>query len=218
MPSNVRFGINEMRADKIDFSDPASDEVLVSAAKNGDGNAFEALMRRHRRKLLALALRYTRIREDAEDVVQQTFQNAFVHLGNFEGKSLFSTWLTRIAINEALMFLRRARAVREVSIDDLNGDEGTPPHFTIVDESSNPEATCLKREEARILSIAIGRLPPILRKVVELKELRELSGRETARRMGLSLAAVKARVFHGRKKLRSHIAVVAPRTSKIARQ
>jgi RNA polymerase sigma-70 factor (ECF subfamily) len=218
MPSNVMSGINEMRADKIEFSDPASDEALVAAAKNGDGNAFEALVRRHRRKLFALALRYTRVREDAEDVVQQAFQNAFVHLSNFEGKSLFSTWLTRIAINEALMWLRKARAQREVHLDDWNTEEGAGLYFEVADASPDPEATYLQREEMRALSMAIKQLRPSIRVVLELKELRELSARETALHMGLSLAAVKARVFHGRKKLRSHIAVVAPRTSKIARE
>jgi len=137
------------------------------------------------------------------------------YLNNFEGKSSFSTWLTRIAINEALMCLRRARALREVSIDDLNGDEETGPHFNIADASPNPEATCMQREEARILWITIRRLTPRMRSVLELKELRELSAQETARQMGLSLAAAKARVFHGRKKLRSHIADVgASRKSK----
>jgi len=218
MPSNVMSGINRMRADKIEFSDPASDEALVAAAKNGDGNAFEALVRRHRRKLLALALRYTRVREDAEDVVQQAFQNAFVYLSNFEGKSSFSTWLTRIAINAALMWLRKARAQREVHLDDWITEEGAGLHFEVADASPDPEATCLQREEMRALSMAIKQLRPSLRVVLELRELRELSARETARHTGLSLAAVKARVFHGRKKLRSHIAVVAPRTSKIARQ
>lgn len=196
-------------AGAVSFNDPATDETLVAAAKNGDENAFEALVRRHRRKLFAVALRYTRVREDAEDVVQQTFQKTFVHLDSFEGKSSFSTWLTRIAINEALMCLRRARAVREVPIDDLNGDEGTRPHFNIADERPDPEATYMQREEVRILSIAIRRLTPAMRNVLELKEFRELSTQETARQLGLSVAAVKARVFHGRKKLRKHIAVVA---------
>jgi RNA polymerase sigma-70 factor, ECF subfamily len=137
------------------------------------------------------------------------------YLNNFEGKSSFSTWLTRIAINEALMCLRRARALREVSIDDLNGDEETGPHFNIADASPNPEATCMQREEARILWITIRRLTPRMRSVLELKELRELSAQETARQMGLSLAAAKARVFHGRKKLRSHITHIgASRKSK----
>lgn len=194
-----------------------ADGVLVAAAKNGDEGAFEALVNRHRLKLLALARRYTQVREDAEDVVQQTIHKAFVYLRDFEGKSAFSTWLIRIAINEALMWLRRARALREVPIDDLNGDEGR--RFDIADASADPEATYLQREEERTLSLAIERLPPNIRIVLELKELRELSARETARQMGLSLSAVKTRVFHGRKRLRKDIAAVQhTRTSPTARQ
>ena len=199
----------------VSFDDPASDETLVATAKMGDEEAFETLVKRYRPRIFALALRYTRVREDAEDVVQQTFQKTFVYLDNFEGKSSFSTWLTRIAINEALMFLRRARAVREVSIDDLNGAEGTQPHFNIADASPDPEATYMQREETRILLIAIRRLAPRMQRVLELKELRELSARETALQTGLSVAAVKARVFHGRRKLRQHIAAAgASRTPK----
>jgi RNA polymerase sigma-70 factor (ECF subfamily) len=187
---------------------PGADEELVAAAKSGDEPAFETLFKRYELRIFALALRYTRVREDAEDVVQQTFQKVFVYLRKFQGKSSFSTWLTRIAINEALMCLRRARALREVSIDDLKGDEGTGPRLNIADASPDPEATCMQREEARILLIAIRQLTPGMRSVLELKELRELSARETARHLGLSAAVVKARVFHGRKKLRKHIAVV----------
>jgi RNA polymerase sigma-70 factor (ECF subfamily) len=203
----------------IEFGDPATDEALVASAKEGDEKAFEILVRRHRPQVFALALRYTRVHEDAEDVVQQTFQKAFVYLSTFEGKSSFSTWLTRIAINEALMWLRKARALREVPIDDSISDGEAKLHFDVADASPDPEATYLQREETRALSMAIKQLAPRIRIVLELKELRELSARETARYMGLSLAAVKARVFHGRKKLRKHIAVVRHScTSKIARQ
>jgi len=197
------------------FNDPASDQALVATAKMGDQEAFETLVKRHRARIFALALRYTRVREDAEDVVQLTFQKTFVYLSNFAGKSSFFTWLTRIAINEALMCLRRARALREVSTDDFNGDEGIPPHFDVADASPDPEAYYMQGEEARILSIAIRRLTPRMRSVLVLKELRELSAQETARQMGLSVAAVKARLFHGRKKLRKDIAAVgASRKSK----
>src|SRR6266852_6568666 len=97
--------------------------ALVLAAKRGDGHAFEILIERYQRRILAVARRFTRIREDAEDIVQQSFQKAFVHLHKFEEKSSFSTWLMRIAINEALMWLRRGHGLREVSIDDLSGNE-----------------------------------------------------------------------------------------------
>lgn len=195
----------------VGFSDTARDEALVAAAMMGEEKAFETLVTRYQLRILALALRYTRIREDAEDVVQQTFQKTFVYLKNFEGKSSFATWLTRIAINEALMWLRRARGLREVSLDDLGGDDGTAPHFDVPDASPDPETAYLQQEETRILSIAITRLTPRLRRVLELKELRELSVRETAQYTDLSVAAVKARVFHGRRQLRKHIRIVGSR-------
>lgn len=189
-------------AGTVSFNHPTGDQVLVAAAKMGDHEAFETLVKRYRARIFALALRYTRVHEDAEDVVQQTFQKMFVYLGTFAGKSSFSTWLTRIAINEALMFLRRARAQREVSLNDLTGDERTGPHLDMADDRPDPEAAYLKGEEARILSVAIRRLTPRVRRVLELTDLRELSAPETARQMGLSVAAVKGRVFHGRRKLK----------------
>ncbi len=141
----------------------AEDAALVAGAKTGDAHAFELLVERHEGKILSLAQRMTRNREDAEDVVQQSFQKAFIHLKKFEGESLFSTWLTRIA---------------------------------------NPEDSCLQREQERIVSAAVNELTPRTRKAIELRELGELSTGETAQVMGLSVGAVKARVFHGRRKLR----------------
>jgi RNA polymerase sigma-70 factor (ECF subfamily) len=175
--------------------------ALVLAAKSGDGHAFEILIERHQQKILAVVRRFTRIREDAEDIVQQSFQKAFVHLHRFEEKSRFSTWLTRIAINEALMFLRRGRSLREVSIDDLSGNEEASVGLEIPDSRADPEVTFLQCERSRILSAAMDRLTPGTRKAIELRELSELSIQEAARVMGLSVAAVKGRVFHGRKKL-----------------
>jgi len=195
----------------VGFSDSAADEVLVAAAKMGEERAFETLVSRYRPRMFALVLRYIRMREDAEDVVQQTFQKTFVYLKNFEGTSSFATWLTRIAINEALMCLRKARGLREVSIDDLGGTDEAAPRFDVPDARPDPEATYLQQEETRVLFTAITQLTPRLRSVLELKELRELSARETAQHTGLSVAAVKARVFHGRKKLRKHIRIVGSR-------
>src|SRR3989441_11890766 len=183
-------------------SDAAADEELVAAAKNGDELGFECLAKRHQRRIFALAFRYTRVREDAEDIVQETFRKAFVHLQKFEGKSSFSTWLTRIAINEALMSLRRRRALHEVLADDSSGDNGTTPGLDLADASPDPEASYLQKEGARILSAAIRHLRPGMRRAVELRELGDLSTQETARRMGLSVAAIKGRVFHARKELR----------------
>jgi RNA polymerase sigma-70 factor (ECF subfamily) len=178
------------------------DAALVAGAKAGDARAFELLVARHERKIFLVAQRITRNREDAEDVVQQSFQKAFIHLKKFEGESLFSTWLTRITINEALMLLRRKRGLREVPIAESNAEDETTPPPDIPDSGPNPEDSCLRREQERILSAAVNDLTPGMRKAIELRELGELSTGETAQVMGLSVGAVKARVFHGRKKLR----------------
>src|SRR5258708_34425167 len=92
-----------------------SDSTLVAATKSGESQAFEFLVKRHEAKTFSVAFRITRNREDAQDVVQQSFPKAFMHLDTFQGMSSFSTWLTRMVINEALMYLRRARARREDS-------------------------------------------------------------------------------------------------------
>ena len=178
------------------------DEAVVLAAKRGDEDAFAVLVKRYQRKMFAVALRYARVREDAEDIVQQTFQKAFIHLANFEGKSSFSTWLTRIAINEALMFLRRGRALREVPIDDSSRRETAASTLDIPDSGPDPETNYLKRESVEILSAAINELTLRLRTAIQLRELADLSTQETARRMGVSVSAVKARVFRGRRRLR----------------
>src|SRR5258708_3214937 len=183
------------------FRDSAPHEELVAATKSGDELAFETLAKRHQRRIFALAFRYTRVREDAEDIVQETLQKAFVHLQKFEGKSSFSTCLTRIAINEALMSLRRRRALHEVPADDSSGDHGTTPGPALADASPDPETTNLHKKESRIVSAAIRPLRPGMQRAVELRELGELSTRETAGLMGLSVAAIKGRVFHARKEL-----------------
>src|SRR6266436_3069258 len=180
---------------------PEGDAALVAAAKTGDARAFEFLVQRHEGKIFSLAQRMTRNREDAEDVVQQSFQKAFIHLKKFEGDSLFSTWLTRITINEALMLLRRRRGTHEVPIAESNTEDETALPLDIPDAGPNPEDSCLQREQERILSAAVNELTPGMRKAIELRELGELSTGETAQIMGLSVGAVKARVFHGRRKL-----------------
>ena len=187
------------------LTDPAAEQMLVVAAKKGDEQAFETLFKRHRQKILHVVLRYAHVREDAEDIVQQSFQKAFVYLHKFEGKSAFSTWLTRIAINESLMLLRHGRALREVSVDDHREAEGNAASLEMSDSSPDPEASYLRRERVQILSETLGNLRPGMRKAIELRELAELSTEETARRMGVSVAAVKGRLFHARKKLREKL-------------
>lgn len=190
-----------------------SEKALVIAAKNGSERAFEALVERYWRRIIRVALRFTRVEEDAEDIAQQSFQKAFVHLNRFEGKSSFATWLTRIAINEALMLVRKGRAMREVSLDDSMDFEKPTPRLEIPDTRPDPETRCLQQERVRILSVAMVKLRPGTRTAIELRELAELSLEDTARRMGLSVNAAKARVFHGRRKLREKLMryMTAPR-------
>lgn len=180
----------------------ANDGALVLAAKSGDEQAFGILVTRYQKKIFEAALRYARVRQDAEDIVQQAFQKAFIHLHSFEGKSSFCTWLTRIAINEALMILRKGRAFREVRLEEGSGDEDAPADKEISDSGPDPEALYLQKEDAETLFAAMNTLTPLVRTTIELRELAELSTQETATRLGLSVAAVKSRVFHGKAKLR----------------
>jgi RNA polymerase sigma-70 factor, ECF subfamily len=191
---------------------PICDRALVLAAKNGDEQAFEVLANHYQPKIFAVAMRYTRLREDAEDIVQQTLLKAFVHLHKFEGRASFRTWLTRIAINEALMFLRRGHALCQVALDYLSEDETATHGLQIPDSRPDPEGNCLKREGTELVSAAMAKLTVRLRVAIELRELAGLSTRETARRMGVSVAAVKARIFRGRSKLRKtlrHLGIIA---------
>jgi RNA polymerase sigma-70 factor (ECF subfamily) len=178
---------------------------LVAAAKNGNRKAFEILVTRHEQRIFFVARRITRRREDAEDVVQQTFQKAFTHLRTFEGRSAFSTWLTRIAITEALMFLRRSRGFREVLIEDLNGNEETTSVLEVPDSRPDPEAIYSQREWVEMLSLAMNELPYGTRRAVQLRELDERSSDETARILGISVGALKSRMFHGRRRLRERL-------------
>ena len=129
---------------EVDVDSATERAARAAAAKSGDAQAFEILVRRYQRKILAVALRFTRLREDAEDIVHQSFQRAFLHLYKFEGKSTFSTWLTRIAINEGLMLQRRRHGLSE---GDSSGSEETSFELDIPDSAPGPENSYLQREQ-----------------------------------------------------------------------
>lgn len=178
-----------------------SDGRLVAAAKLGDGQSFEELVFRHKQKVLAMAQRITNNREDAEDVAQESFHRAFLHLHDFQEKSRFSTWLTRIAMNQAFMLLRRRRGVLEFLPE--SSDDGVLSRSEVfVDQSPDPEESCWRRERKQLLITAINRLGPKIRSTILLRDIEERSVEETAQILGTSITAVKARVFQGRRKLR----------------
>jgi len=184
-------------------SQPRSeDAILVAAAKGGSSRAFEVLVERHARRILRVAQRVTGNREDAEDIVQQSFQKAFVHLQLFEGRSSFSTWLTRIAINEALMCLRTSRRLSAVSTDELTTGEETAFALQIPDLGPDPERSYSQQEGERILSFGMNQLTPEMRRAIQLRELDERSLKDSAQMMGVSVTAAKSRVLRGRRKLR----------------
>ena len=183
------------------FLSEEDDKTLVAAAKNGCGEAFDILVHRHRLRMLRSALRLTRNEADAEDVVQQSFQKAFIHLSQFQENSAFSTWLTRIVTNEALMLLRKRSSAVEVPFEQSGAKDEAALSLDFPCPGPSPEDIYFREEQKQILSAALNKLTPGARKAIELAELEELTTKEAARKVGVSVTAMKARVFQGRKKL-----------------
>jgi RNA polymerase sigma-70 factor (ECF subfamily) len=181
------------------------EDGFVVAAKRGDSAAFEMLYKQSRSTVLHIARRMMRSKEDAEDVMQEAFQLAFIHLKSFRGGSRFSTWLSRIAINASLMKLRRKSHSRDLSLDESPETEESSVRLEVEDQGLDPEQLFAHQERQRILFQAMNELAPGMRKAIELRELAERSTEETAQIMGISVNAVKARVFHGKKKLRERL-------------
>lgn len=197
------------------------EQVLVTAAKRGHSTAFDELCQPHARKLHQTTFRITRNREDAEDAVQEALLSAFVHLRNFDGRSSFSTWLTRIAINSALMILRKKRGSLETALAGSDEFGVDAPSFQLADHAPNPETRYAQFEKERILHQAIRRLRPKLRRTVEFQNLQEKSIRETARALCISVAATKGRLFHAKAVLRKSLTLklmYRPRTRGRLRQ
>jgi RNA polymerase sigma-70 factor (ECF subfamily) len=178
--------------------------ILVAAAKAGDISAFETLVSRYERKIFRLAQNITQNREDAEDVMQEAFLKAYEHLSGFQGNSRFYTWLVRIAVNQALMKLRKRRP-NQVSIDEdvKTGDDLIPRE--IEDWGPSPEDRYKQSELAGILNSTIADLDPSFRIVFQLRDIEELSTEETAEALGLSVPAVKSRLLRARLKLRQKL-------------
>jgi RNA polymerase sigma factor (sigma-70 family) len=196
-----------MSVDNSDFTQDeakeTSDEVLVSTAKLGDANAFVELSRRHSRRLLQTTYRITRNQQDAEDAVQDSLLKAYSHLNDFQEKSSFSTWLTRIAINSALMILRKKRVCVEISIDGSDDSGEIYERWEPRSLTEDPEHRFVRGEREHLLRDAILRLPPVIRQAVELRQARDYSVREIAQTLGISVAAVKSRLSRARLTLRA---------------
>jgi RNA polymerase sigma-70 factor (ECF subfamily) len=186
----------------IDIDDEAP---VVAQARSGDATAFSELLRRYEGKIFRLALHITQNREDAEDVLQETFLKAYEHLDQFQGQSKFYTWIVRIAVNQALMKLRKRKSDRSVSLDDTidTGEDTVAREIAGWDE--NPEQQYSREELSRILGGAVEDLAPIYRAVFVLRDIDELSTEETADALGLSVPAVKSRLLRARLQLRDKL-------------
>jgi RNA polymerase sigma-70 factor (ECF subfamily) len=185
---------------------PLSEELtLVRAAKQGDDKAFEELVRRYDRNVFRIAQHITQNREDAEDVVQDAFLKAYRNLPQFQEQSKFYTWLVRIAVNEALMKLRRRKPERTVSLDEEIKTEDDSVPREVADWSPNPEQMYNQAELRDILTRTIQGLPPGFRTVFVLRDVEGLSTEETAQALELSIPAVKSRLLRARLQLRERL-------------
>ena len=179
------------------------DIFLVAAAKDGDRQAYAELCRRHSKQIRRAILRITRDAADAEDTLQETLLKAYVHIGRFEGRSAFSSWLNRIAINSALMLLRKRRSHPVYSFGGVDGDDVKLPQPT--ETAHNPEEACILNALENECIRAIRYLPPTLRVVVQFRYRENASLALIAKMLGISESAVKSRLLRARLKIRAHL-------------
>ena len=181
------------------------EQPLVDRARSGDAEAFTELVEKYERKIFRLAKHITGNDEDAEDVLQEAFLKAYSHLDTFQGQSKFYTWVVRIAVNEALMKLRKRKSDKTVSLDEpADTGEDTVIREVAVWED-NPEQKYSREEIRKILDTAIESLKPAFRTVFVLRDIEELSTEETAEALGLSIPAVKSRLLRARLQLREKL-------------
>lgn len=197
-----------------ELSDPATivspfltreEAILLASARTGDSAAFERLIMPHWGALLRMTQRILRNREDAEDAVQTALLEAFRNLNAFHGRARFSSWLTRIALNAALMRLRVSRRKRETSLDDITESDESRPRFQIAETRSNPEQEYLSKERRILLLKGLKRLRPLDVEVLHLRGVQELSSKETARVLELPVKTIKSRLHRARIKLAGHV-------------
>lgn len=180
---------------------PQKDEQLVSAAQAGSNHAFAELRRIYLNRIYRTVFSITRNREDAEDAVQETFLRAYLALKNFERRANFSSWLTRIAINSALMILRKRRSRPELSFTVSLPMEDEAVEHDFKDDSPDPEQSFDHRQQQARLMRSIQRLTPLLREVVMVRMTQECSVKETAELLDISEAAAKSRLYRARVRL-----------------
>lgn len=191
--------------DSPKVSSASAESQLVAAAKRGESEAFDLLFRKHSDALFWATFRITKQREDAEDAVQNSMLRAFLHIRDFDERCKFATWLTRIAINSALMILRKKRSAQEMSDESLIDHKLDTDFLLAIEPSPNPEQCYAQFQKKELLKEGIERLRPAIRTALEIRELQEHSVKETAKLMGISVPATKARIFHAKRILRKSL-------------
>lgn len=184
---------------------PDEDADLVERSRQGDRAAFNELVNRNAQKVFRMARHMTRNDQDAEDVLQEAFLKAFSRLDQFQGDARFSTWLTRIAVNESLMRLRKGRNNKTVSLDqELEIGESTIQR-EVADDGEDPEESYGRTEMREMLEAAIDSLAEGYRTVFVLRDVEGFSTEETAEMLELSTSAVKSRLLRARLQLRDKL-------------
>jgi RNA polymerase sigma-70 factor, ECF subfamily len=180
------------------------DEALVDMAQKGNDQAFAELVERHYNSCIKLALSILRDKSDAEDEVQNACWKAFEHLAQFNREAKFSTWLTRIVVNQCLMRLRQAKRAKLFYMDDTQvGDEVVT--LELPDDNPTPEQELGKAEVAEVVHKEIERIPPLLRNVFVLRDVKQLPMEAVAETLGISVAAAKSRLLRARMELRQRL-------------
>ena len=192
-----------MQNNRSDYHQQTDDE-LVLLAKSGNDAAFTELIERHRSISFKLAYSILRDRSDAEDEVQNATWKAYSHLDQFNYEAKFSTWLTRIVVNQCLMRLRKDKRAKFLYIDDVQiGDEvGT---LDLRDKADTPETDLGRREVSEILHQEVNRMPPLLKKVFWMRDIEERSMPDVAESLGISVAAAKSRLLRARHELKARL-------------
>jgi RNA polymerase sigma-70 factor (ECF subfamily) len=199
--------------DHSDCHGQSDDDELVTAAQSGSESAFRELCRRYARRVFISILRIARDHADAEDALQESLMRAFIHIQQFDRRSSFSTWLTKIGINSALMILRKKRRSCEMSFDFAESDENTGRQWEVADIAVNPEQHCLLNEITQTIGSAMSGLPSGLRAVTELRLVHHLALAEIAARLDITVPATKSRLLRARRRIVGALRQKAPSMS-----
>jgi RNA polymerase sigma-70 factor, ECF subfamily len=190
--------MGETMATQVAVATELNEAKLIRAGQRGDAQAVETLFRRYQRPLFQTALRVLGNAEDAEDALQDGYLSAYRNLKRFEGRSQFSTWLTRIVINAALMRRRSAKSRPAVSLDDSPREDELPASERFADDSPNPEQVYAGTELREMINQNLDELSPLLRTAFVLREVQGYSTGEAAKKLGVTENTLKARLWRAR--------------------